>query len=659
MAGAKKSTSKKDLKTKLSNKIRKTTKKVKDSKLCKSMKSKRMKLKEEISPENKETKEELTFCSSSCDNSQSQEDELMPSPYKKHKLEHMSRMLESVDICPLLPDDCELFPIRKNNESALLAMKSTSSGVKLHGCAKVSVICGSCVINGFTLRVGNSPQVIMAPLTHVATTVRPIVVETMQCRKDIYKKYNTAVPNIKDTLDKYEVILLFQSTSIQTLSYPGYPDIFTPSITEVKNFRMLCKQCFLCSTSRYFIEHDSYTEAVNSLPSHDNNTQPYPVVVTTGGKNVGKSTFNRYLVNRLLRDHKHVYYLDCDIGQSEFTPSGFISVTRIEQNQPLLGPTFTNEVKPILMCYYGHNTPSGDPDLYSSCVQFVLQSLFGVLHGNLDGPLVVNTMGWIRALGLQLLIDTIRMVNPTHIMQFQTAKDSRNLAPMTKEFVSSTTGWLTPQSPACHELVTIATSTTPLEIIKYMAPDYRNLAMLSKLSQIADACINRDSSTNQKMTRQTLLGKLQSAQPFKISLKHLQVYNATDSQVKYKHVLAALNASVVALCISPETSKQDLGNEDFIPPAQPCTCIGMGLVRGVDPDNGFIYIVADLNLQQLQEVNCIIRGNSSIPEPLFLEQKKEATKDPPYVTNNFPYETVGSGMFRVHRKFSKLTNDGK
>jgi len=55
--------------------------------------------------------------------------------------------------------------------------------------------------------------------------------------------------------------------------------------------------------SRCFQEYDYYTRAfsqINSWSATRFSQGAHPVVVTTGGKNTGKSTFNRYLVNAML-----------------------------------------------------------------------------------------------------------------------------------------------------------------------------------------------------------------------------------------------------------------------------------------------------------------------------------------------------------------------
>ena len=50
-----------------------------------------------------------------------------------------------------------------------------------------------------------------------------------------------------------------------------------------------------------------------------------------GAKNVGKSSFARVLLNRLLSLHPRVAYLDCDPGQPEFTPPGLLSLHLVDK----------------------------------------------------------------------------------------------------------------------------------------------------------------------------------------------------------------------------------------------------------------------------------------------------------------------------------------
>jgi len=76
---------------------------------------------------------------------------------------------------------------------------------------------------------------------------------------------------------------------------------------------------------------DEWSQAANSIVS----SSTPPVVLVCGPGSVGKSTFARYLLNLLLTTRcKKVAYLDTDVGQTEFTPPGLISLTVVYDITP-------------------------------------------------------------------------------------------------------------------------------------------------------------------------------------------------------------------------------------------------------------------------------------------------------------------------------------
>jgi len=66
--------------------------------------------------------------------------------------------------------------------------------------------------------------------------------------------------------------------------------------------------------------------------------------------------------------------------------------------------------------------------------------------------------------------------------------------------------------------------------------------------------------------------------------------------------------------------------DDFIHPAQACTCLGLGLVRGVQPDTGTLFVLSHLPPHAISRVNCLIGGTSVLPESILLQQ--HAVGDP-------------------------------
>ncbi|KAJ2552155.1 Polynucleotide 5'-hydroxyl-kinase grc3 [Coemansia sp. RSA 1933] len=158
-----------------------------------------------------------------------------------------------------------------------------------------------------------------------------------------------------------------------------------------------------------------------------------PTYVLAGGQSQGKSTFSRFLLNRLLNRYGRLFYMDTDLGQSELLPPGALSVTLL--SQPLLGPPFAHasHVEPYHAIYTGTTSPKGDPDRYVAAIR----RLSGVVSeytrvarsestsqntgaADLDRqviPVVVNTHGWLKGLGLDLHYSLCEAVRPTTYIQ--------------------------------------------------------------------------------------------------------------------------------------------------------------------------------------------------------------------------------------------------
>ena len=63
---------------------------------------------------------------------------------------------------------------------------------------------------------------------------------------------------------------------------------------------------------------------------------PQPTVaMVRGSRRTGKSTLARTVVNRLLTRFRRVSFLECDLGQTEFTPPGLVALHVL--HQPVFG----------------------------------------------------------------------------------------------------------------------------------------------------------------------------------------------------------------------------------------------------------------------------------------------------------------------------------
>ncbi|KAE9411212.1 hypothetical protein BT96DRAFT_982985 [Gymnopus androsaceus JB14] len=148
---------------------------------------------------------------------------------------------------------------------------------------------------------------------------------------------------------------------------------------------------------------------------------PLPdIYLVKGPKKIGKSSFARALVNRLLTRYHRVAYLECDLGQSEFTPGGMVALNVI--HNPLLGPPFTHPTLPARAHLLGAFSPKTSPGHYIEAVRDLVEFWGREISVGPDSdlagsdsiektvtpprfstvPLVVNTMGWAKGLGADL-----------------------------------------------------------------------------------------------------------------------------------------------------------------------------------------------------------------------------------------------------------------
>jgi polynucleotide 5'-hydroxyl-kinase GRC3/NOL9 len=312
-----------------------------------------------------------------------------------------------------------------------------------------------------------------------------------------------------------------------------------------------------------------------------------PVIVVCGAKNCGKSTFSRFLTNTLLNRFPQVAFLETDVGQTEFTPPGFVALNIL--SQPIIGPPFCHQRSPHLGHFFGDVTPKARPDFYLKCVT----SCFSYWRHDPDmsnAPLVINTSGWVKGLGILLLVDLLRIVRPTHIIQLQLSGSTRNAPPINTEFLLSTPGWRQntdnqsqwPISGSGYPVISILDSFVS-SIGVDQSSSRRLLALLAYCSKLFD----RDSlgafteRQNSKRYLCGVAGPLSTCLPYKVAWKSVAVC-ILHEKVPLREIVYALNGSIVGLGICsrelraewfrlPNTKSLYSLKENSLP-----QCIGLG-----------------------------------------------------------------------------------
>jgi polynucleotide 5'-kinase involved in rRNA processing len=394
-----------------------------------------------------------------------------------------------------------------------------------------------------------------------------------------------------------------------------------------------------------------------------------PVVLLCGARNVGKSSFARFLLNRMLaaRDDAGVGFLECDVGQPEFTPPGMVALHRVLA--PVLGPPHTHLRPHVSACFVGDASPAADPSLYVRCVQRLRET-----HASAQGhlPLLVNTCGWVGGFGKQLLADVVGAVQPTHLVVFEQANAALREADLgvgpgcAQPRVLRIGGFGRCESKGAAD--TVRSQAAPAADVRAM----QLLAYFDCLPAGARTLPSQADGYGEQRWQRALCG-LMTTPPMMVPLHSVRVC-VMHGNILPDQVLCSLNASIVGLaCIEPG---EPLGSADargsqaerhgtrsppiegiLLPrPAPACECVGLGLVRSVDVQRGDLFVLTPVPQRLLSTVNTLLRGNIEVP--IAMLQPTVLTDASPYLTTQ-ALRAAGANTMKSRNNIIRPATVGK
>lgn len=438
--------------------------------------------------------------------------------------------------------------------------------------------------------------------------------------------YGNEWVNIKEKLESYASVALFRklvSSEIDFLcKYKSYKTLFSdPPKVAISKTKL---EGAINVTSW----REATDEIINVLSGVESTSGFH--ILLCGNKNTGKSTFARYLINSILsRSSKTVFFLECDAGQTEFTPPGIISLSRVDK--PILGPPFTHQKDPIASLFFGNNTSKDEPSRYIRCIEEAFQ--FYIAHHQSEGPLIINTQGWVKGIGLSLLADTIRLTGPMYVLQFRTQREiERGFTPLSHEFVHFQPGWVVEANQSIEDEILdngtpaqyriIDTPKQHVDYQQFKSVDYRKLSVLAHLSHLFT-----DESVNSCMVERPISCLI----PRIVYWKDVAVH-VMHSKVPPSLVMAAINFSLVSLSFVHPSMVIEL-SEDVLPNGPKflkhnpvASHIGFGFIRNIDIGRKAFVILTPLPFEKLINVNALLKGNIDIPLELIETDKLNSEK---------------------------------
>ncbi|KAI6099090.1 hypothetical protein F5141DRAFT_1219281 [Pisolithus sp. B1] len=351
-----------------------------------------------------------------------------------------------------------------------------------------------------------------------------------------------------------------------------------------------------------------------------------PLCMVKGPKKSGKSTFSRTLLNRLLSRYRRVAFLECDVGQSEFTPGGMVALSIMEGH--VFGPPFTHPTLPYRAQYIGSSTPRANPSYYLSAIQTLLETYKLEVHvpaladtstssdGRIEDviPLVVNTMGWTKGLGADLNTRIEELVEPSHVFEIEGSEEGAQATNAVRV-----------------QLEAIQADATNMHA--FSAADHRNINTLSYFHAVFPPFIGE---------QQPSASVSFSVVPSPVSLRQVtaECWDATlplCARYPYEELPRVLNCAVVGLVAYDENTKEaEMEPTDQVvsslpySPGQPVphpsisNCLGLALIRGVFSSSGpsptpsqssltHLHILTPLPPSILGHARVLIKGEFELP----------------------------------------------
>ncbi|XP_069335381.1 polynucleotide 5'-hydroxyl-kinase NOL9 [Eulemur rufifrons] len=560
-------------------------------------------------------------------------------------------------------------PVRPVGPGRALLLLPVQQGFTFSGICRVTCLYGQVQVFGFNISQGQPAQDVYSTYTHSHLTINAVRYSMPEkSKKEIKREARTLLKSHLNLDDRCwsmqnfsplcSIVLLehLKTSTVKFItSYPGLSYVFTQenpafqinpeglALRSVGIKREKKKKGLLLSKSAL----STLEELVNvSCEEVDG----CPIILVCGSQDVGKSTFNRYLINQLLNSVSCVDYLECDLGQTEFTPPGCISLLNV--TEPILGPPFFHQRTPQKMVYYGKTSCKNDYENYIEIIKYVFSSY------KRESPLIINTMGWVLDEGLLLLIDLIRLLSPSHVVQFSSAH-SKYMPTLTPGYVDDKDGLYTKsKSKIRNQGFKLAEFAENLEFAdeeKESPVVFTGHKLMRVHSEFAFRITPRNRELHNKILRDLAvlgyLGHLQPPVPKPLSPLHgltpYQVpFNAvalriTHSDVAPTHILYAVNASWVGLCKILDDVRGYTNGPILLAQTPICDCLGFGICRGIDMEKRLYHILTPVPPEELRTVNCLLVGAVSIPHCVFKNQRGlEGTI--PYVTTDYNFKLPGA-----------------
>ncbi|KAJ8905090.1 hypothetical protein NDN08_001601 [Rhodosorus marinus] len=282
-------------------------------------------------------------------------------------------------------------------------------------------------------------------------------------------------------------------------------------------------------------------------------------IIIVGSRGGGKSTLARCLGNYVVEQFGKALYLETDLGQPDKAPPGMLSLLElrgVEYGSPM-SPLDESSAAVVKSLFIGLTSPSGDPDAYSAASVTLARYARTSAQGT---PLIVNTHGWFKGMGLDFVSSIVKSVDPTIVVYME-----RN------------------QNP-------VGSSEMPEKLVKDLNQD------TCTVLRVTSAKTSHPDRSGRHLREDRIASYFGKESPtYCVPYKSVKTF-FIDAEVPESQKFVALNGSLVALCQSDPAE----------PRPQIWPCLGLGIVRAVSPEDEMLFICASISADLLRSVDALV-----------------------------------------------------
>lgn len=281
--------------------------------------------------------------------------------------------------------------------------------------------------------------------------------------------------------------------------------------------------------------------------------------------------------------------------------------------QPVFGPPFTHPTLPYQAHYLGAHNPRSSPSRYLSAIQALVEvyrldlqfatPFIDIGEDEDDNrvtgiiPLVVNTMGWTKGLGLDLARRIEDLVQPSDIFSFDTAPPDNGAEA---------------DGPHLHTPEPFSPSQ------RFTPSDHRALSILSYFLAVFPALVPlRQLTASRWSTDLPLCARPPYELTSHLALDRIVLTGAGAEDVVRAELKRVLAGALVALVSAPPPIEDDI-EELYTPGSSPpdpasSTCVGLALVRGVSSDGSKLQLLTPVPPEKLANARVMVMGELQLP----------------------------------------------